>query len=404
MPKDYETHTMRRHFRFGHTPLIIYLAFLNAFVPISTDLYLAALPGMTEVFSCPRWMADLTISGFMLFFALSMLIWGPLSDRYGRKPALTVGLALYAAASVLCLVAVNIYMLVAGRVLQAIGSGAVCSVSMAIVKDVFKGEAVEKVLVWMQTMSTLAPMLAPVLGAVLLKVTSWRGLFVTLLCCAVAGLALLPALKETLRNPTDGNCFAAMKRVAVVLKNPSLTRLLLLFSISAMPFMAYLTSSAFIYIRFFGLSEQKFSFFFAANAFCSVIGALAYSCFFRYLSRRAFISMVFAAMTASGIGLFMAGEAGPEHFLLLYLPLTFFAAASRPLATLLIFSQQDTDNGTVAALIGCGALSCGSLSMMICSLPFPSPVLPVAGMATGIGVLCLVLWLIIDGKKLYRAP
>jgi DHA1 family bicyclomycin/chloramphenicol resistance-like MFS transporter len=391
-------------FRFGRTPLIAYLAFLNAFVPISTDLYLAALPGMTQIFSCPRWLVDLTISGFMLFFALSMLFWGPLSDKRGRRPVLLAGLVLYAAASLVCMLAANIQMLVAGRLLQAVGSGAVCSVSMAVVKDVFKGRAVETALVWMQTMSTLAPILAPVIGAGLLRFTSWRGLFAALFFCSVVGLALLPALKETLQKTGDDDNFTIFRRIGIVLKNPSLRRLLLLFSISAMPFMAYLTSSAFIYIQFFGLSEQQFSFFFAANAVCSMLGPPAYARFFRSLSRRAFLGLVFTAMSASGLGLFIAGEVGPWHFLLLWLPLTFFAAASRPLATLLILSQQDADNGTVSALIGCGALTCGSLAMMLCSFPFLRPTLPVAGMATCVGVLCLVLWLALDRKKLYRAP
>ncbi|MDR1776501.1 MAG: MFS transporter [Desulfovibrio sp.] len=393
-----------RPFRFGRLPFIVYLAFLSAFVPLSTDFYLAALPGMTDVFNCPRWLVDLTISGFMLFFALSMLVWGPLSDRCGRRPTLRAGLALYAAASVLCLVSQNIHMLVAGRLLQAIGSGAVCSVSMAIVKDVFRGRAVETVLVWMQTMSTLAPVLAPVFGAALLTLTSWRGLFAGLLLCSLAGLAPLPALKETLTEPTKGGWTDALKRIGVVLRNPALRLLLLLFSISVMPFMAYLTSSSFIYIRFFGLSERSFSLFFAANALCSMLGPLAYVRFFRHMSRRAFISLVFAATTASGLGLLAVGENGPWHFLLLYLPLTFFSSAVRPVATLLMLFQQDTDNGTVSALIGCGGLVCGSLAMMICSLPFSGPVLPVAGMAAIIGAVCLVMWLTLDGKKLYRAP
>jgi DHA1 family bicyclomycin/chloramphenicol resistance-like MFS transporter len=392
------------YFRFGRTPFIVYLAFLNAFVPLSTDLYLAALPSMTAVFDCPRALVDLTISGFMLFFALSMLVWGPLSDKYGRKPVLAAGLGTYAAASLVCLFSVSIYMLIAGRILQATGSGAVCSVSMAIVKDAFKGREMENALVWMQSIGTIAPMLAPVLGAGLLRLTSWRGLFAALLCCSLIGLALLCALKESLQNSTRGDCLAALKRVGFVLQNAGLRRLLLVFSLSAMPFMAYLTSSAFIYIRFFGLTEQHFSFFFAANAFISLLGPLVYARFLRGMPRRAFICLTFAATSASGAGLLLTGEAGPWHFLLLWLPLTFFAAAVRPTATLLMLSQLDTDNGVVAALIGCGALLCGSLAMMLCSIPFASPVLPVAGMALGVGLLCLVLWLVIDGKKLYRAP
>ena len=388
----------------GRRPFILYLAFLNAFVPLSTDLYLPALPRIREIFQCSRALVDLTISGFMFSFALSMLLWGAFSDRYGRKSILAAGLGIYAAASLLCVLSQNIYLLIAGRILQAVGSGAVCYVSMAIVKDVFSGKEMENVLVWIQVMTMLAPMCAPMIGAVLLQILPWRGLFALLLLCSLAAIALLFPLRETLRNPTRAEGIAALQRILIVLRNPGLRRLLVLFSLSAMPFMAYLTSSAFIYITFYGLSERQFSLFFAANACVAALGPLLYMRFLRDLNRRLFLSLVFGVMAASGVCLFLAGGSNPFSFLLFYLPLTLFASACRPLGTLLMMSQLDTDNGTVASLIGCCGLLCGSAAMMICSLDFADPVLPVAGIATCAGLVCLALWRVLDAGKMYREP
>jgi DHA1 family bicyclomycin/chloramphenicol resistance-like MFS transporter len=403
-PTTGRTDFRNRVFRPGRGPFIVYLAFLNAFVPISTDLYLPALPRMMELFNCSRAAADLTLSGFMLAFALSMLLWGSVSDRYGRRPILAFGLGLYAAGSATCILSADIGTLIAGRIAQAVGSGAVCAVSMAVVKDIFRGREMENVLIWMQLMTMLAPMLAPSLGSLMLRLTSWRGLFVILLLCSLLALLLLPALRET--APADGaeggpGIFGRIKRV---LGHAGLRRLLLLFSLSAMPFMAYLTSSAFIYISFYGLSEEQFSLFFAANAFTSMLGPLLYRRVFRLMPRRLFLSLVYGVMAASGAGLFLAGDRGPFHFIALYLPLTLFASASRPVGALLMMSQLDSDNGTVAALMGSCALLCGGISMVICSLGFADPVLPVACMALTVGLACLALWLALDIRKLYREP
>jgi DHA1 family bicyclomycin/chloramphenicol resistance-like MFS transporter len=391
-------------FRPGRGPFIVFLAFLNAFVPISTDLYLPALPRMMEIFHCSRTAADLTLSGFMLAFALSMLFWGAVSDRYGRRPVLAAGLGLYAAASVMCILSADIGTLIFGRIVQAVGSGAVSAVSMAVVKDVFRGREMENVLIWMQLMTTIAPLIAPSLGSLMLRLTSWRGLFAILLLCSLLALLLLPALKETMPAGGAGDGPGMIRRIRRVLGHSGLRLLLLLFSLSIMPFMAYLTSSAFIYIHFYGLSEEQFSLFFAANAFTAMFGPLLYRRFFRSMPRRLFLSLVYGVMAASGAGLFLAGDRGPFYFIALYLPLTLFASASRPVGVLLMMSQLDSDSGTVAALMGSSALFCGGVSMVICSLAFADPVLPVACMAMIVGSACLALWLFMDTCKLYREP
>ena len=130
----------------GRKALIVYLAFLSAFTPLSTDLFLPALPIMAEYFQATPGLTNLTLMGFMFFFALSMLVWGPLSDKYGRRPVILAGLTLYLLSSVMCALSSDIWMLIGGRVIQATGSGAVSAVAMAITKDVFRGRTMENVL------------------------------------------------------------------------------------------------------------------------------------------------------------------------------------------------------------------------------------------------------------------
>lgn len=393
-----------RVFYFGRRPLTVFLAFLNAFVPLSMALYLPALPSMTEVFNTSRAMTDLTISGFMFCYGLSMLFWGGLSDKYGRKPILTAGLCLYLGASFICIIAQSIEVLILGRLLQAFGSGAIASVSMAIVKDTFEGRIMENTLAAIQTMTVVCPMVAPVLGAQLLKLTSWRGLFVALLTCALLALALSFALRETLKTPTKGGAFVSLSRIRFVLKDKGLRWLLFIFSISSMPFMAYLNSAPFIYIQFFELSPEEFSFFFSANAAGAMLGPLLYLRFFRYLPKRWFLAGIFFVMLMSGLLLLVFGTKGPVFFIAMYIPITIFVSSSRPVGTTLMMSQLDSDNGVVASLIGSFGLLCGSISMQICSLEWPNPVMPVSLIALIIGVICCITWLFVDSTGRYRDP
>lgn len=390
-------------FLFGRKSLIVFLAFLNAFVPLSIDLYLPALPKMADLFSAPESTAKLTLSLFMFFFALSMLLWGPLSDRYGRKMILRSGLALYVAASLGCSLAPNMEALIIGRIFQAIGCGAVQSVSMAIVKDVFReGRILENVLVWIQTMTILCPMCAPIIGAFLLRYVSWRGLFIILMAGGLTGFTLAFLLKETLAARLKTSPLRSLGRIGFVLQDRGFRSLLLIFSLTAMPFMAFLASSAFIYEKMFGTTSQEYSYFFALNAFFSLVGPLLYTRFLRRLPHLLFLCASFGVIFCSGLLLCFYGSLGPWFFALLFIPVTFAGSATRPVGAVLMMSQLDSDNGTVVALMSCSALLFGSLAMLICSLGWHNLVLAVGGVCSVGGCLCLVLWLNANRKRSYR--
>lgn len=386
-------------FALGPVALILYLAFLSAFVPLSMDLYLPALPLMSQYFNAAPELTNLTLSLFTLFFALSMLIWGPLSDKYGRKPILLAGALVYIASSFALALCESVYQLIIFRCFQALGSGAISAVAMAIVKDVYKGRTMESVLTWIQTITVLAPMLAPVLGGVMLKVTSWRGIFWALSVCGMIALAGFFCLRETMRNPTQGSALASLGRIGYVLGNKDFRRLLLFFSIITMAFMSYIGTSSYIYNDEFKVTPQEFSYFFAANAAFSMLGPMLYVRFLRYLPRRGYIAGCFLLTALSGLLVAFFGASGPFTFALLFAPVALLGGAVRPATTVLLMNQLDTDNGTVASLIGSSALLLGSLAILLCSLPWPSFILAAGVIPLASGLISAIGWLVLDRNR-----
>ncbi len=186
-----------RIFRPGNRFLVPYLAFLSAFAPISTDMYLPALPSMAENLGTSNELVSASISMFMLVFAFSMLAWGSLSDRYGRRPALFAGALIYIISSVGIAFCNSIMPLLSWRCVQAVGSGAATSLSMAIVKDIMKGDRMEKVISLMQATLIIAPLTAPVLGGWMLALVSWRGIFWCLALCGLFAMLGVFCLAET---------------------------------------------------------------------------------------------------------------------------------------------------------------------------------------------------------------
>ncbi|MDD6181801.1 MAG: MFS transporter [Desulfovibrionaceae bacterium] len=387
----------------GARPFIYFLTFIGAFAPLSTDLYLPAMPAMTAQFHAGPELMGLTISGFLFCFALSMPVWGPFSDKYGRRPVLLAGAALYIVSCVVLALTDSLAMLIFWRCAQGVGSGALSTVSLALVKDVFRGAALVRVVALVQTMHVLAPMLAPVLGGALLMITSWRGVFWVQACCGALALAGGWAQKETLRHPLTGSPLDALLRVPFVLSDRGFRHLLLLFSAAVMPFMAYLGISAYVFQAVFDVSPQQFSLFFAANAAVSMLGPLCHMRVFHVWNRRRFIAGSFLTILAGGIALIVVGDQGPFWFALCFLPITFAGSAVRPPSTVLMMRQLSTDTGTVSSLIGSAGLLCGSLSMTLCAASFwPDYITAAAVISCTVGAVGFGYWLWLDRTRAFR--
>lgn len=380
----------------GNRFLILYLSFLSAFAPISTDMYLPALPSMARAFAASNELISYTISGFILVFAISMLIWGPLSDRFGRRPVLFTGSLIYTVASSAICLTDSMAALLIWRCVQALGSGAACAMSLAVVKDVLRGESMEKIVTIMQATVIIAPITAPVLGGWLLIFISWRGIFWCFALCGLLTFAGTFALKETNTRRGRASLLATFRRMWPVLRQRRFLWPLLIFSAISMPFMSYLAVSAFIFQDQFQCSAQTYSLFFAFNALASLCGPIAHMTLFRHLPRTAVLTGHLLVMCLSGCALILLGGTGPWVFALLFAPISFCGSAMRAPATVLMMESIQGDNGIVASLINCCGLLFGALSMMLAALSFwPGPVLASGCISAFVSGLCLVAWLCI---------
>ncbi len=256
MPSDTALHPQKYLGAYG---LIVFIALLSAFIPLSTDLYLPALPGMSAEYGVSASRLNLTLTVFFIFFAFGTLVWGPLSDRYGRKPILVTGMVMYVIASGFCGLAHSVDGLIACRIFQALGGSAAGAVATAIVKDVYSGRKRESILAIVQSMVLISPAVAPVLGALLLNIVSWRGIFWSLSLIGV--LALLGSLlyEETSLLHTGDIPRSSLGRLGKVLQNRGFTILLLLFSLAPVTVMSFVASSTYIYQDTFQLSSQMYS-------------------------------------------------------------------------------------------------------------------------------------------------
>lgn len=378
--------------------MLVILVFISAFPPLSTDLYLPALPQMVKILHATPARVNLTLSLFFAFFGLGILIWGPLSDKYGRKPILYWGLVIYIASSFACALSDNYVQLVTARIFQALGGGAATAVATAIVKDLYAGKKRERVLAMVMALVIMAPVVAPTIGSLLLKVASWRAIFFSLAGFAAISLILVIPLEETLKTRYQGSPLRSLGRLFVVLKNPGLSWLLVTFSIVVMPFMGFIAASSYVYIDGFGLSEQSFSLFFAANALCAMIGPILYLRISRWLHSETIITWSYIMMVVSGIMVVTLGILSPVLFALTVMPATLAATVMRPPSANLMLDQQKGDTGSVSSLINFFGMIMGSIGMMLVSLGTGHLVAFIGMMQMIVGSIGFLFWVSVKNK------
>lgn len=383
----------------GKTGMLFFLVIISAFPPLTIDLYLPALPQMVEVFNTDRSMVNLTLSSYFVTYAIGLLFWGPLSEKFGRKPILLIGLAGYMVASILCAMTNSIEQLIGARVFQAFAGSAITVIATAIVKDLYDGREREKIMATIMSLVIIAPMVAPVFGAFLLKIASWRMMFVTLAVFGAFASVLACCYRETLENKYQGSIFRSWGRMGVVMKNRSFVKLLVIFSIIPMALMGFLAAGSYIYIDHFGLTEQQFSYAFAFNALCASFGPTIYMKLSYRMPVQKVISGCFALLALAGIFTLTIGDLSPWFFMFIAAPATLMAIIMRVPGTNLMLNQQDHDTGSAVALIQFFSMICGSLGMVLVSMRPESLIENLGFIQLSVGTLGGLMWLMVRNKE-----
>ncbi len=349
----------------GENGTICFIILMNMFIPLSTDLYLPAMPKMSSYFGVSSSLVNMTLVSFFFFFAAGTLLCGPLSDKYGRKLILLAGSGCYCITSLVCMLSPNIYVMIAARVFQGIGAGAIIAVSIALVKDCFSGKQREAILAIVQSFSSLAPMIAPVIGAMLLKITDWRGAFFLLTFAGLLCFVLSCLYQETLNDEErlTESTFATLGKLFKIGRNIGFMLPCFIFSLFNLAFMGYIAVSSYIYVDHFSLSEQVYSYFFAANALLSVLGPIAYVKFFSEFNKVRLIYTCFIGYVVCGILLLTVGHSAPVLFWIGFAPVTFLGTFIRPYSSSLMLDQQKGDTGSASSLINGIYTVFGSIGM-----------------------------------------
>lgn len=380
--------------RLGAIGLTALLVLANVLIPFSLDIYTPSVPEMPAYFNTTEALVNLTILGFFLFFAVGLLIFGPLSDRFGRKPVLVGGILAYIIGSALCALAPSIYVLIGARVVQALGAGAVNAVSTALVKDCFTPARRSALLAIIQVMAVLGPVLAPLLGGIIIQFASWRAIFWVLAAlgtlCLVAALLFCESLAAEDRLTTGA--FRSLTGLGRIARQRKFMLVLTVAALFSLPFMAYVAVGSYIYVDFFGETQQVYTYFFAATAGLSALGPILYMRFCKEISPYRFTYLLLIVGVACGIAMFFVGDKSVWIFAALMAVFAIMETTVRPYTTDLLLGLARQDTGSASSMINFLNTGFGVIGMAVIMAPFPDYVIGIGAILTGCMVLGLPLW------------
>lgn len=249
------------------------LAFLTSFGPISVDLYLPSMPDVGRAFGESEARVQLTISLYLIGYAIGQVMYGPISDRFGRKPVILAVLLLYCAGGVICLTASTLEMLIAGRVAQAFGASGALIVTRAVVRDLYEGPRAGHQLSAMGTMMGLAPIVAPIVGGVLLTLSGWRAGFAFQLGVGAVAAALVWRYLAETHVPSVTRLAAIMANYRAIALNPVFLAHAAIGSLAYSGLFAWIGGSPFILQQLAGLSPLGFAICYAVSCAGYVVGS-----------------------------------------------------------------------------------------------------------------------------------
>lgn len=363
---------------FSHTPappqsrgqrltLIVVLGGLIALGPLTIDMYLPALPTITADLMTTSSTIQLTLTGTLVGLALGQLVIGPLSDALGRRRPLLIGTAVHVLASAAIIIAPNVAVLGALRVLQGVGAAAGAVIALAVVRDLFSGRAAATLLSRLILVMGVAPVVAPTLGGYLLAVTSWRGVFAFL---AVYGLVIIPLTARTLREslPVERRRSASIRQTlrtyGGLFHDRAFVGLILVAGLAMAGLFGYVAGSSFVFQEEYGLNQQQFGLVFGAGAVWLIAATQLNAYLLKRFEPRVLLLAAVIGGTVSGLVLLALAATGLGGIVGILVPMwaaLFSVGLALPNAPALALARHGDAAGTAAALLGAVQFGVGAI-------------------------------------------
>jgi MFS transporter, DHA1 family, multidrug resistance protein len=375
---------------------LILMGALTAIGPISIDMYLPAFPAIASSLGAQNNEVERTLAAYLLGMASAQLIYGPLADRFGRKPPLYGALVLYILASAGCALAPNVEFLTASRVLQAMGGAAGMVISRAVVRDHYNTQEAARALSMLMLVMGIAPILAPLIGAQILMLVGWRGIFVTI---TLLGIILLWTLSKVMVES-----LAPERQVKLSWGNILRTyggllthRRFLAFALSgglaSGTMFGYIVGSPRLFIEYFGASPQTYGLLFGLNAASLILGSQISARLLRSYPPLKILPWALGGLMAAGLSaltLALSGHATLESIMGCMLFFMFCHGFVGPNTAALALSDQGHQLGSASAMMGTLSILCGALAGLVVSLmqtPGPLPLGIVMACCTSLACL-----------------
>jgi DHA1 family bicyclomycin/chloramphenicol resistance-like MFS transporter len=383
---------------------IALLVAVSAVSPLGINMYLPSMPGMARALNVDFTTIQLTLSLYLAAMALGQLVIGPLSDRFGRRPVLLIGMTAFVAGSLICLLAQSIGILIFGRVVQAIGGCSGITLSRAIVRDLYARNQVASMIGYVTMGMSVAPMIAPTIGGVLDTFFGWRAAFAFLM--AFGGLALLFAflqLHETnQKRGSAGSARELLQSYGSLFRSRVFWGYTLAASFVSAVFFAFLAGAPYVMIELMGRSPAEYGFYFAIVPSGYILGNFVTGRFAGSVGSNRMIlagTLVVLASVAAMAAVFAAGFMHPTA---LFLPMFFIGAGNGlvlPSGIAGAVSVKPDLAGAAAGLTGSLQIGCGALVAPLVGAALETTVWPLIVIMMVCSLLAIAAFGLVAGQR-----
>jgi DHA1 family bicyclomycin/chloramphenicol resistance-like MFS transporter len=388
--------------RLSHIELIVILGGLTAFAPMAIDMYLPSMPTLEHAFGASTAEVQRTLAAFFLGFALGQALYGPIADRFGRKPPLYVGLTLFGLASAACALAQSVESLTVLRFFQAIGACSGVVIARAMVRDLFAPQETARVYSALMLVMGVAPILAPLLGGYLLLWSSWRAIF-----WLVTAFALISLIAVTFRLPETHDrarahplsLGAVLTRYAGLLGSRHFMGYALSGGLNTAGMFAYIAGSPFVFIELYHVPAEHFGWIFGTNAAGLIFAAQVNGRIVHHYGADRILRFGNLLQTIAGLILLVTAATGVGGFWGIAIPLFVYIGCVgivSPNALAMAMAPQGAQAGSASAMVGTLQFSVAAVAATAVGAIPQETALPMALIIAVCGTLGLLLhrWLV----------